>query len=128
MAWMTPKTNWKATDTFEIEDYARIVGNITYLRNLAEKMFVYIPALAAVPATKTYSSMIYPSDLNGIENNIVLLDTATYKTGYQAKVWKANQSTPTYADYNRLESEISALQTKLQAQYDKVWVLPVTLG
>ena len=40
MAWMTPKTNWKATDTFEIEDYARIVGNITYLRDLAAKMFV----------------------------------------------------------------------------------------
>lgn len=128
MAWKTPKTNWRATDTFEIGDYARIVGNITYLRELAARMFVYIPSLTAVPATKSYSSMIYPSELNGIENNIVLLDSATYKTGYQAKVWKANQATPTYADYNRIESEILELQTKLQAQYDKEWVLPVTLG
>lgn len=125
--WTTPKTDWKATDTFEISDYARIVGNLIYLHDMADKMFA-MPTLITIPTTKSYSSMIYPSDLNGIENNIVLLDSATYKTGYQAKTWIANQSTPTYADYNRLESEISELQTKLQAQYDKVWVLPVTLG
>jgi hypothetical protein len=127
MAWTTPKTNWKATDTFEIGDYARIVGNITYLHGLADKMF-YLPPLNVVPATKTYSDMIYPAELNAIENNVVLIDTATYKTGYQATVWKANQPTPTYEDYNRIESEISELKSKLQAQYDKAWVLPITLG
>ena len=31
MAWITPKTDWKGTDTFNASDWLRIVGNVEYL-------------------------------------------------------------------------------------------------
>ena len=31
MAWTTPKTNWKGTDTFNASDWLRIVNNVKYL-------------------------------------------------------------------------------------------------
>ena len=31
MAWVTPKTDWKGTDTFNASDWLRIVGNVKYI-------------------------------------------------------------------------------------------------
>ena len=31
MAWITPKTDWKGTDTFNASDWLRIVGNVKYI-------------------------------------------------------------------------------------------------
>ena len=39
MAWIEPKTDWVASDYFNIEDYNRIIGNITHLRTLADELF-----------------------------------------------------------------------------------------
>ena len=34
MAWVEPKTDWVSIDYFNVDDYARIVGNLKYLKNL----------------------------------------------------------------------------------------------
>ncbi len=65
--WVTPKTNWVSTDYFNITDYKRIVGNIEYLKDLANKLFNYETKLNSIPAEKQYTSMIYADEINTIE-------------------------------------------------------------
>ena len=127
MAYVTPKTNWKSTDYFELEDYNRITGNIRYLHSSADALY-HMSDLGAMAGNKTYESLIYASEFNAIENNLVLLDADTYKSGVTAKAWSANGNTPTFEDLNRIEGAIAALYSKLQAQYAKVMKFPLTLG
>ena len=68
MAWIEPKTNWESTDYFNIVDYNRIVGNLTYLKSFSEKLFRSYDLLE-MEQEKTYSSMIYAREINAIENN-----------------------------------------------------------
>ena len=65
MAWVTPKTNWAITDYFNIEDYARIVGNLKYIKDYLETMYTPVN-LANMADTKTYSSFLYASEVNAI--------------------------------------------------------------
>ena len=65
MAWVTPKTDWQASydengnytgDYFNIEDYNRIIGNLTYLKVLADTLFLPFTT-ADMGSEKTYSSI-----------------------------------------------------------------------
>lgn len=42
MAWMEPKTDWVSTDYFNAEDYNRMIGNISYLKTLADEVFLHV--------------------------------------------------------------------------------------
>ena len=39
MAWVTPKTNWTENDYFNLEDAARITGNLKYLKEKSLELF-----------------------------------------------------------------------------------------
>ena len=127
MAYVTPKTDWKSTDYFELVDYNRITGNIRYLHDSADVLY-HMSGLNAMTENKTYESLIYASEFNAIENNLALLDADTYKAGITAKIWAANGSTPTFEDLNRIEGSVASLYSKLQTQYAKVKKFPLTLG
>ena len=44
MAWITPKTDWKATDPIMLDpDYIRIRGNILHLRDMARQLYLSFP-------------------------------------------------------------------------------------
>lgn len=46
MAWITPKTDWKGTDTFNASDWLRIVGNVKYIAD--ELSLAYTPFTSVV--------------------------------------------------------------------------------
>lgn len=128
MAWITPKTNWVSTDYFNIGDYARIVGNIKYLKDYLETMYDPV-TIATLEDTKTYSSMLYASELNNIENAVENINIGTYNFNIGTKpVYVANGNTPDYNEFNRIESALLKLKNTLQAQYDNLPRLAFTLG
>lgn len=128
MAWIEPKTNWKESDYFNAADYNRIVGNITYLKALAEKLFP-LYSIEDMGGTKTYSSMIYAREMNVIEQNLQTINARGYNQNIgAANTYYAGKATPTYKDYNRIESACLMIYTKYTANIANLQRLSFTLG
>lgn len=71
--WLTPKTDWKESDYFNIEDYNRIKNNIAYLKVFTDKLFSgfeWITAKNLIPypyyqTTRTTNGMVFTDKGNG---------------------------------------------------------------
>lgn len=128
MAWIEPKTNWKSTDYFNIEDYNRIVGNLTYLKSFSEKLFRSYNLLET-EQEKTYSSMIYAREINAIENNLESVNINTYNFDIgDAKEFYPNKNTPLWSEFNRIESAMLLLHNTMLAHKNALPRLAFTLG
>lgn len=126
MAWQTPKTDWKIHpvdengryngDWFNVSDYSRITGNITFLSDLAKELYPVFP-LKDMPA-QTVSDFPYASIINNIEENVNAIASHTWRPlDYPGpKNWAPNGVTPTVDDLNRLESALRSIYAALQQQ------------
>ena len=123
MAWIEPKTNWESTDYFNIVDYNRIVGNLTYLKSFSEKLFRSYD-LFGMEQEKTYSSMIY-----AIENNLETVNINTYNFDIgDTKEFYPNKTTPLWSEFNRIESAMLLLHNTMLAHKNALPRLAFTLG
>lgn len=126
--WVTPKTNWISSDYFNITDYTRIVGNLKYLKKWVDKLFSEV-TIESMVDTKTYSSMIYAEEINAIEHNLQSLNLGSYSFDIgSGKTWYVNEPTPTYEDFNRIESATLKIYEHLMAQYQCKRKLSFRLG
>lgn len=126
--WITPKTNWQSTDYFNIEDYERIVGNHAFLH---EKACALRPSftIAQMVATKAYTDMFYASEMNTIEDNLEAINEGTYDFEFGEKpVYVQNGATPTYEEFNRIESAQLKLYKTLLGEESTLPTLEFTLG
>lgn len=127
MAWQTPKTNWQATDFFNIEDWNRIVGNIEYVKSLCPEL--YPEFSIADMNTKTYSDYLYAREINTIESNIYKINSSTFPIGAsEQKKWVSNAKAPSYEDFNRWESIILRIKESLEGQLECLPRLSFILG
>lgn len=129
MAWIEPKTNWASADYFNIEDYNRIIGNIKYLKSLADELFYGFSSIIDMGAEKVYTSMIYAREMNVIESNLDVINNSSYgfNIGNQT-TYQANKSTPLWSEFNRIESACLLLYTTMVAQKNALAKLAFTLG
>lgn len=130
MAWITPKTNWVATDYFNPEDYNRITGNIQYIKQKAIELWGNIQTPALSP-DKNYASMIYASEMNNIETAVANVNANTFKLELGAsKTYAPNNTNASLnnVDLNRIESAILRLKVTLDAQLECIPRLEFTLG
>ena len=128
MAWQTPKTNWINTDYFNVADYERIVGNLKYLKDLLELMYSPVTT-EEMTENKTYASMLYASEINAIESNLEVINQGTYSFDLgQTKTYTPNGHTPTYEEFNRIESAILRLKITLESQYENIPKIAFILG
>ena len=128
MGWITPKTNWVATDFFNASDYNRIVGNIYAIRLQAYQLRGDIP-IDPMVITKSYDSMLYASEFNLIEHNLTIINQYTYNFDIgEEQTYFANQNTPTYAEYNRIESALARIKAQLDVDMAMLPYLPIVLG
>ena len=128
MGWKTPKTDWVATDYFNAEDYNRIIGNVAHLKAYLDGLFADLN-ISAMGEEKTYLSLLYAREMNVIEDNISALNSGSY--GFDIgdkKTYKANGSTPTFEDFNRIESAILNLYEMAQVHKANLPRLALTLG
>ena len=128
MAWIEPKTDWKSNDYFNIEDYNRIIGNISYLKAFSEELFKYLDTLD-MGEEKTYVSMIYAREMNAIENNLEIINENTYDFDIgETKTFQANKSTPLWSEFNRIESACLLIYSTMIAHKNALPRLAFTLG
>ena len=128
MDWITPKTDWISTDYFNIEDYNRIIGNIRYLKALAEALFKSFDTLS-IGEEKTYVSMIYAREMNAIESNLEIINANTYSFNIgETQTFQANKSTPLWSEFNRIESACLLLYNTMTAHKNALPRLAFTLG
>lgn len=126
MAWQTPKTDWAVHydtagnytgDYFNAADFARIKGNLEYLRNLAATLGPE-PADMAIP-TATVASYGYASTFDALERALdkLLAAAGVFDPGIVArKTWTGNQAAPLAADINRIEDSCLQLYDVLTRQ------------
>ena len=128
MAWIEPKTNWESTDYFNIEDYNRIVGNLTYLKDLSLELFKDFTTEDMV-GSKDYSSMIYAREINAIENNLETVNINTYNFDIgDTKEFYPNKTTPLWSEFNRIESAMLLLHNTMLSHKNALPKLAFTLG
>lgn len=128
MEWLPPKTNWTAEDYFNAIDYNRIIGNIRYLKVLADELFTSEREISR-KAKKDYMSLIYAKEINEIEKDIDTLNNSTYLLNIGVrKTYKANGQTPDYNEYNRIEGACLRLYNELMCHKNNLSRMAFKLG
>ena len=128
MSFIKPKTDWKPTDYCNLEDYARIKNNLEELKNIADELFI-VPDIIPMAVKDSHEDFLYATDMNRIEDNLELLNNNSYRFSIGDKaVYMANGHTPTWEEYNRIESSTEALYQECSVQYDMIPKLAFTLG
>ena len=132
MAWITPKTDWKAqyngageyvADFFNIEDYNRIKNNLVYIRNLATGLFYGVPTIS-VGVDKHYpianspdwnNDNFFADEINLIEDGLEKLDNFIKLFNHgKKKTFYENGRFIDYTELNRIESAELELYTYIK--------------
>lgn len=110
------KTDWKASDYFNIEDYNRIIGNIAHLRELAIKVYPVF-SLEDMGDKKGYTDYLFADEMNTIERNLTALCGNTYPFSIgEEKTYYPNLPTPDWQEFNRIESACLRIYLNLSGQ------------
>ena len=102
--WKKPKTNWQASDLFNVEDYNRIKGNLNEIRTQAQAVwpdFEY----SEMGADKTYQDYsFYADEINLFEENIENLCKGIFPFAVgEKKTYEANNPFIDWRELNRIE-------------------------
>lgn len=128
MGWIKPKTNWTENDYFNIEDYDRITGNVTYLKEFLDSLFYGLTDIQLMDE-KMISDPIYAREINAIESNIELLNLETYRLNIgETKEYYPNQRTIDFNELNRIESAIMNIYIKMINQKSLLTRLSFRIG
>lgn len=122
MAWETPKTDWYGStdvdgvytgDRFNATDFNRIKNNLSYLRELAIKLYKEF-SIVSLGADRTPKDYFYADEINQLEENLNTLNANTLKMSYgSAPVYNDNGNTMDFNELNRLEGAILDLYDRL---------------
>lgn len=129
MAWVTPKTDWKSTDSFDLDpDYARIRGNILHLAGMARRLYPAVPladmadyTIADIPCADFFAALDGNADalLDGCFRPRRVGRGREYAAN--GRIWDAD-------DLIRIESALAALYDILRAQENTRPALAFTMG
>lgn len=135
MAWQTPKTDWAPVDQdgnqmyFNlVPDYARIKGNIEYLRDFGNILYSNFDINAM--EEYTIEDLPYSDFLNTVESNVELIASKTYSPpGFQkGKIFLGNDTVWNYKDLNRIENNLLLIYNTLNSQYEGMHTLAFETG
>lgn len=128
MAWITPKTDWVESDTIEYTDTQRIRGNYLYIADLAQHLYD-VPLLVNMVEKTAYTDIFYHTDMNAFEDNLDIINNATFLFDIGTKTTYAENSLyPTPAEMNRIESAMLRIKNYLESQKTARAVLQFRLG
>ena len=122
MAWETPKTDWHGStnsegvytgDRFNASDFNRIKNNLTFLRDMAIKLYKEF-SLVSLGDDRVPGDYFYADEINALEANLVTINTHSLKRSYgTAPTYAANGNTMDFKELNRLEGAILDLYDRL---------------
>lgn len=103
--WVDPKTNWVATDYFNLADWQRIVNNGLYVYSFIGATFSWEDCTLADTMALPYYDIV-----NKLETNLLNLSTSPniVKVGFTPTTWKPRTAddyvrNPSFEDFNRWE-------------------------
>lgn len=127
MAWVVPKTDWNGYsdadgvyhgDRFNAADFNRIKNNLSYIRELAIKMYDEFE-IESMGNDRTASDYFYADEINQMEENLNTINANTLQRDYgEAPLYFDNGNTMDYKELNRLEGAILDLYGQLTNQAD----------
>ena len=127
MAWITPKTDWVATDPITYVDYNRIVNNLKYIQELCTKL--YKLSITNLGSDQTENDIPYADMLNNIEICLTNINQASYNFNIgREKTFSANSPYIDYNELNRVEYATLQLCEWLETQKRSLPTLSFTLG
>lgn len=107
--WITPKTDWKATDYFNDYDYNRIKNNINLLKERVANLYADFET-PNLGSDKNSASMIYAREINNIEQTLELINQNSFNLDIgDKKTYAINGYTINYEELNRIESATQIL-------------------
>lgn len=115
MAWTTPKTDWKGTDTFNASDWLRIVNNVKYLADELE--IAYTPFTSVTDGVTLLTSKNRNDVTNKIEEIYAYL-SSSWNRGYvvprvdYGSAWNSK-------DLNYIEALIRNLKRQIDGELSK---------
>lgn len=127
--WQAPKTNWQASDYFNISDYNRIKGNLNAIKELASALWAEID-FSEMGNDKTYDDYgfyadefnLFEENIENFKNSIIDLPVGSKKTFYE------NTAFIDYAELNRIESACLRFYQNVQSAANDRKRLAFTLG
>lgn len=127
--WTAPKMNWKNGDYFNLApDYARIKGNILYVKSVAESLYRTIE-MKEMPeytidqyAGKEFLNNIVENVQAIADNTILPLETA------EMPLYIGNGPGWTAADLNRIERNLLDMKNALMEQFNIAPRLEMKMG
>lgn len=109
MAWTTPKTNWQATDRFNITDFNRIKNNLLYF--LQDDTYVkYSETVTPIADMTSYEPIYNVDDFNTIETWLDMIASAYGQDFGLRKTFYANGVFIDFNELNRIEKASSTLK------------------
>ena len=136
MTWEAPKTDWfgQMVDgvyvgvRFNATDFNRIKNNLSYLRELALKMYDEF-TIHSLGEDRTPVDFFYADEINKLEENLNTINSNTIKRSYGvAPTYTDNGNTMTFTELNRLESAILDLYDRLTNQSEGRRTLQFNFG
>ncbi len=129
MAWLTPKTDWESTDFYNLTDYNRIRGNLLYIKGFAKKFLGKVTYLKTMTEKTSYSESFTPDEVNNLQNNLGRINELTYELDIGDDTeYEEGGYTPTYEQWNRLESYTLEIRDNLIADNPNLTRLTQKLG
>lgn len=127
--WREPKTNWKAGDFFNIEDYNRIKGNLESIHEQSLMLWSGI-SFEEMGGDKTYSDYgFYADEINRFERNIRHFCNGIFPFPVgEAKSYYDNQPFIGWEDLNRIEEACRLIYSNVQSRINGRKLLSFTLN
>lgn len=127
--WLEPKTNWVYNDTINVEDFNRIRGNISYLKEESEKFYKDYGYTLPFVKEMSMSDYAYASYWNSLENALqdIVDNTIDMEVG-SMKIFRAYQPYIDFNELNRIEEACLLYYNMFKTQEKTVRRLAFTLG
>lgn len=102
--WVPPKTDWKSSDFFNIQDYNRIKNNLNEIRTQALTLWPDF-SFEEMGEDKSYQDYgFYADEINRFESNLVHLCDGTYPFAVgNRQTFYDNQPFIDWKELNRIE-------------------------
>lgn len=113
--WQQPKTDWQASDYFNIQDYNRIKSNLAEIRELAIRILPEF-AIEDMGPDKTYQDYgFYADEINRFEANIDHICAGTYPFAVgERQTFYENQPFIDWKELNRVEEACRLMYSNVQ--------------
>ena len=127
--WQQPKTDWQASDYFNIDDYNRIKGNINEIRTQALTLWPDFK-FEEMGEDKTYQDYgFYADEINRFEANIGHVCAGTYPFAVgNRKTFYDNQPFIDWRELNRIEEACRFIYNNIQSRINGRKKLAFTLN